>query len=163
MRVYGVTGWKNAGKTGLMERLVAEITGRGFTVSTVKHAHHSFDVDQPGRDSYRHRQAGANEVLLASKYRVAQMQELRDASEPLLSDLLHRLLPVDLVLIEGYKRERHPKIEAFRTEPGNQLIAETDDTIRAVASNMPLDLDRPVFDLNDTRGIANFILKEVGL
>ncbi len=163
MRVYGVTGWKNAGKTGLMERLVAEITGRGFTVSTVKHAHHSFDVDQPGRDSHRHRMAGANEVLLASGQRVALMQELRGAPEPSLEVLLARLSPVDLVLIEGYKRERHPKVEAFRAEPGNDLIATRDDTIRAVASDTPLDLDRPVFDLNDTKAIADFILSEVGL
>ncbi|WP_171130950.1 MULTISPECIES: molybdopterin-guanine dinucleotide biosynthesis protein B [unclassified Ruegeria] len=163
MRVYGVTGWKNAGKTGLMERLVAEITDRGFSVSTVKHAHHSFDVDQPGRDSYRHRTAGANEVLLASGQRVALMQELRGAEEPRLSDLLARLSPVDLVLIEGYKREAHPKIEAFRQEPGNALIATGNDTIRAVASDVPLSLDRPVFDLNDTAAIADFILHEVGL
>ncbi len=163
MRVYGVTGWKNAGKTGLMERLVAEITGRGFTVSTVKHAHHSFDVDQPGRDSHRHRMAGASEVLLASGQRVALMQELRGADEPTLASLLARLSPVDLVLIEGYKRERHPKVEAFRAEPGNDLIAPSDDTIRAVASDNPLDLDRPVFDLNDTTAIADFILSEVGL
>jgi molybdopterin-guanine dinucleotide biosynthesis protein MobB len=163
MRVYGVTGWKNAGKTGLMERLVAEITGRGFTVSTVKHAHHSFDVDQPGRDSHRHRMAGASEVLLASGQRVALMQELRGAEEPTLASLLARLSPVDLVLIEGYKRERHPKVEAFRAEPGNDLIAPSDDTIRAVASDIPLELDRPVFDLNDTAAIADFILSEVGL
>lgn len=163
MRVYGVTGWKNAGKTGLMERLVAEITGRGFSVSTVKHAHHSFDVDQPGRDSHRHRTAGANEVLLASGQRIALMQELRGAPEPTLDRLLGRLSSVDLVLIEGYKRERHPKVEAFRAEPGNPLIAAQDDTIRAVASDTPLDLDRPVFDLNDTSGIADFILQEVGL
>ena len=163
MRIYGVTGWKNAGKTGLMERLVAEITGRGFTVSTVKHAHHSFDVDQPGRDSHRHRMAGASEVLLASGQRVALMQELRGADEPKLVSLLARLSPVDLVLIEGYKRERHPKVEAFRAEPGNDLIAPSDDTIRAVASDTPLDLDRPVFDLNDTGAIADFILAEVGL
>ncbi len=163
MRVYGVTGWKNAGKTGLMERLVAEVTGRGFTVSTVKHAHHSFDVDQPGRDSHRHRMAGASEVLLASGQRVALMQELRGAPEPSLEALLARLSPVDLVLIEGYKRERHPKVEAFRAEPGNDLIATRDDTIRAVASDTPLDLDRPVFDLNDTKAIADFILSEVGL
>ena len=163
MRIYGVTGWKNAGKTGLMERLVAEIAGRGFTVSTVKHAHHSFDVDHRGRDSYRHREAGAQEVLLASKYRVAHMQELRGAPEPPLADLLGRLSPVDLVLIEGYKRERHPKVEAFRAEPGNPLIAAQDETIRAVASDTPLELDRPVFDLNDTRAIADFILGEVGL
>ncbi len=163
MKIYGVTGWKNAGKTGLMERLVAEITGRGFSVSTVKHAHHSFDVDQPGRDSHRHRMAGASEVLLASGQRVALMQELRGAPEPPLDDLLARLSLVDLVLIEGYKREPHPKIEAFRAEPGNELIAKGDPTIRAVASDTPLTLDRPVFDLNDTGAIADFILAEVGL
>ncbi len=163
MKIYGVTGWKNTGKTGLMERLVAEVTARGFTVSTIKHAHHSFDVDQPGRDSYRHRQAGAAEVLLASQYRIALMQELRGAPEPALKDLLGRLSPVDLVLIEGYKRERHPKIETHRAEPGQPLIATDDDTIRAVASDSPLNLDRPVFDLNDTAGITDFILREVGL
>lgn len=163
MRIYGVTGWKNAGKTGLMERLVAEITGRGLTVSTVKHAHHSFDVDHPGRDSWRHRQAGASEVILASGYRVAQMTELRGAAEPPLSELLGRLSPVDLVLIEGYKRETHPKVEAFRAEAGTALIAPGDPTIRAVASDTPLTLDRPVFDLNDTTAIADFILSEVGL
>lgn len=163
MRVYGVTGWKNAGKTGLMERLVAEITGRGLTVSTVKHAHHSFDVDHPGRDSWRHRQAGASEVILASRYRVAQMTELRGAAEPPLAELLGRLSPVDLVLIEGYKREKHPKVEAFRAEAGTALIAPGDPTIRAVASDTPLTLDRPVFDLNDTTVIADFILSEVGL
>ncbi|MFW2544173.1 molybdopterin-guanine dinucleotide biosynthesis protein B [Primorskyibacter sp. 2E107] len=163
MRVYGVTGWKNAGKTGLMERLVTEITGRGFTVSTVKHAHHSFDVDHPGKDSHRHRVAGASEVILASRNRVAHMSELRGAQEPVLADLLARLAPVDLVLIEGYKRDSHPKVEAFRAETGNPLIAADDPTIRAVASDVPLELDRPVFDLNDTIAVADFILKEVGL
>ncbi|MDP5217486.1 molybdopterin-guanine dinucleotide biosynthesis protein B [Ruegeria sp. 2205SS24-7] len=163
MKIFGVTGWKNAGKTGLMERLVAEITGRRYSVSTVKHAHHAFDVDQPGRDSYRHRAAGAQEVLLASAQRVALMQELSGAPEPPLSDLLGRLSPVDLVLIEGYKREPHPKIEAFRAEAGHALIAPTDPTIRAVASDCALEIDRPVFDLEDTGGIADFILSEVGL
>lgn len=163
MRVYGVTGWKNAGKTGLMERLVAEITGRGFSVSTVKHAHHSFEVDHPGKDSHRHRVAGAREVLLASRNRVALMHELRDEDEPTLETLLTRLSPVDLVLIEGYKRDVHPKIEAHRAETGNALIAPGDATIRAVASDTPLTLDRPVFDLNDTAAIVDFILAEVGL
>jgi len=163
MRVYGVTGWKNAGKTGLMERLVAEITRRGFTVSTVKHAHHSFDVDQPGRDSYRHRTAGAREVLLASGQRIALMQELRGAPEPSRDTLLARRSPVDLVLVEGYKREGHPKVEAFRAEPGNDLIASGDETIRAVASDTHLNLDRQVFELDDTVAIADFILTEVGL
>jgi molybdopterin-guanine dinucleotide biosynthesis protein MobB len=163
MRLYGVTGWKNAGKTGLMERLVAEMVARGLRVSTVKHAHHSFDVDHPGRDSYRHRQAGAGEVLLASRHRVALMRELRGETEPPLSDLLAMLAPCDLVLIEGYKRDRHPKIEAYRAETGNALIAPGDPTIRAVASDVALDLDRPVFDLDDTGAIADFILGEVGL
>lgn len=163
MRVYGVTGWKNAGKTGLMERLVAEITGRGFSVSTLKHAHHSVDVDQPGTDSYRHRTAGASEVLLASGQRLAIMQELRGAPEPSMADLLARLSPIDLVLIEGFKREDHPKIEAFRAEAGNALMAPGNPTIRAVASDTPLKVDQPVFDLNDTSAIADFILNEVGL
>lgn len=163
MRLYGVVGWKNNGKTGLMERLVTEITGRGFSVSTVKHAHHAFDVDQPGRDSHRHRVAGASEVLLASRVRVALMHELREADEPSLADLLTRLSPVDLVLIEGYKRESHWKIEAHRGQSGTDLIAPQDITVRAVASDTPLDLDRPVFDLNDTGRIADFILSEVGL
>lgn len=163
MRLFGVVGWKNAGKTGLMERLVTEITGRGITVSTVKHAHHSFDVDHPGKDSFRHRTAGASEVLLASGNRFALMHELRGASEPSLAELLTRLSPVDLVLIEGYKRDDHPKVEAHRSVTGNPLIAPGDPTVRAVAADVPIDLDRPVFDLNDTAAIADFILAEVGL
>ncbi len=163
MKVYGVTGWKNAGKTGLMERLVAEITKRGYSVSTLKHAHHGVDVDQKGTDSYRHREAGASEVLLASGQRVAIMQELRGAPEPSLQSLLERLRPVDLILIEGFKREAHPKIEAFRAEAGTPLIAEENETIRAVASDTPLELSIPVLDLNDTAAIADFVLQEVGL
>ena len=163
MNVYGVVGWKNAGKTGLMERLVTEITGRGISVSTVKHAHHSFDVDRPGKDSHRHRVAGATEVLLASRNRFALMHELRDEDEPSLETLLSKLAPVDLVLIEGYKRDAHPKIEAHRSVTGNPLIAPEDQTIRAVASDAPLDLDRPIFDLDDTKAIADFILAQVGL
>ena len=163
MKLYGVTGWKNAGKTGLMERLVQEFVARGIRVSTVKHAHHTFDVDHEGKDSHRHRIAGASEVLLASRNRFALMHELRDDDEPTLDMLLSKLAPVDLVLIEGYKRDRHPKIEAFRAETGNALIAPDDPTIRAIASDTPIDLDRPVFDLNDTKSIADFITKEVGL
>ena len=163
MKLYGVTGWKNAGKSGLMERLVEEITARGLSVSTIKHSHHGADVDQPGRDTYRHRQAGAREVILASSARIAIMQELRDHPEPALADLVARLSPVDLVLVEGYKREAHPKIEAFRQEAGHDLIAPKDATIHAVASDVPLDLDRPVLDLNDTAAIADFIFRELGL
>lgn len=163
MKLYGVVGWKNAGKTGLMERLVTEITGRGLTVSTVKHAHHVFDVDQPGKDSHRHREAGATEVLLASRKRFALMHELRGAEEPTLETLLAKLSPVDLVLVEGYKRDAHPKIEAFRAETRNPLIAAEDPTVRAVASDSAVEIDRPFFDLNDTVAIADFILAEVGL
>ena len=163
MRVFGVVGWKNAGKTGLMERLVTEITSRGFRVSTVKHAHHSFDVDHQGKDSHRHRMAGATEVLLASRNRFALMHELRAEDEPSLEMLLGKLAPVDLVLVEGYKRDAHMKIEAHRAETGNPLIAHNDQTVRAVASDVPLQLDRPVFDLNNTKAVADFILAEVGL
>ena len=163
MRIYGVTGWKNSGKTGLMERLVTEIIGRGLTVSTVKHAHHSFDVDHEGRDSHRHRVAGATEVMLSSRNRWALMHELRDKDEVPLEALLAKLAPVDLVLIEGYKRDRHPKIEAHRAATGQPLIAPEDPTVRALASDEPLEIDRPVYDLDDTGGIADFILAEVGL
>lgn len=163
MKLYGITGWKNSGKTGLMERLVAEITGRGISVSTLKHAHHAFDVDQPGKDSYRHRAAGAQEVLLASGKRWALMHELRGSDEPPLGVLLDKLSPVDLVLIEGYKRETHAKIEAHRAATGQALLAPGNPTIRAVASDSAPRLDRPVFDLNDTGAIADFILGEVGL
>ncbi|TDK50183.1 molybdopterin-guanine dinucleotide biosynthesis protein B [Antarcticimicrobium luteum] len=164
MRIYGVTGWKNAGKTGLMERLVAEITGRGITVSTVKHAHHSTDVDQPGRDSHRHREAGAHEVMLASPNRWALMHELRGAKEPPLEELLARLSPVDLVLVEGFKRDTHPKIEAHRAETGKPMLAADTPTVRAVAADRPQPgCALPVFDLDDTGAIADFILREVGL
>ena len=163
MRLYGITGWKNSGKTGLMERLVAEITSRGLTVSTVKHAHHTFDVDHPGKDSHRHRMAGATEVLLSSRNRFAIMHEMRGKEELPLSELLAKLAPVDLVLVEGYKRDIHRKIEAYRASNGTPLIAAYDPNVRAVAADADLALDRPVFDLDDTVSIANFIVKEVGL
>jgi molybdopterin-guanine dinucleotide biosynthesis protein MobB len=163
MNIFGVTGWKNAGKTGLMERLVTDITARGFTVSTLKHAHHSFDVDHPGKDSHRHRTAGASQVLLSSGTRGALMSELRGAAEPSLTDLLTKLAPVDLILIEGYKRDTHPKVEAYRAEPGNPLIATQDPTIKASATDTPLTTDRPQFDLDDTAAIADFILGHLGL
>ena len=163
MRIYGIVGYKNAGKTGLMERLVTEISGRGFSVSTLKHAHHTFDVDHPGKDSYRHRNAGAHQVLLSSRTRWALMTELRDNDEAPLSDLLQRLDPVDLILVEGYKRDNHPKIEAHRAETGHPVLAHDDATVRAVASDSALQVTQPLFDLNDTRAIADFILTEVGL
>jgi molybdopterin-guanine dinucleotide biosynthesis adapter protein len=189
MKVYGVTGWKNSGKTTLVERLVAEITGRGLTVSTLKHAHHTFDVDRPGKDSHRHRMAGATQVLVSSRQRWALMTENRAGPEPPLADLLARLDPVDLVLIEGYKRDRHPKIEARRLATAQSLIAAEDPTIEAIATDAPLgslasvaDVGAvfsaappvdvaapaaagrlPVFDLDDIAAIADFILDRTGL
>lgn len=163
MRLYGITGWKNMGKTTLMERLVTEIVGRGHSVSTVKHAHHMTDVDQPGRDSFRHRAAGAQQVLLASPRRWALMTELRDRPEPPLDDLLAHLDPADLILIEGYKAEPHPKVEAYRAVVGKRPLAEDNPTVRAVAADVHLDLPVPVLPLDDTKAVADFILREVGL
>jgi molybdopterin-guanine dinucleotide biosynthesis protein B len=162
MKVYGVIGWKNSGKTSLMERLVAEITGRGFSVSTVKHVHHAVDLDQPGKDTYRHRQAGAREVVLAAAERLAILVEHR-GPEPELPQVLARLAPVDLVLVEGYKRDAHPKVEVWRAETGQPLIQSGDPLVRAVATDAALTLPVPVLDLNDTRAVADFILSEVGL
>ncbi|NRB04215.1 MAG: molybdopterin-guanine dinucleotide biosynthesis protein B [Rhodobacteraceae bacterium] len=163
MKVFGVVGWKNTGKTGLMERLVAEFCERGFSVSTIKHAHHSFDVDQPGRDSYRHRTAGASEVVLASSERVAIMQELRGAPEPDLQSLIARVSPVDLVLIEGFKSDLHAKIETHRQAAAKPLLFDQIPNVRAIATDTKLDVSHPQFDLDDTRAIADFIAGEVGL
>ena len=168
MKVYGITGWKNSGKTTLVERLVAEFARRGLTVSTVKHAHHGFDVDQPGRDSYRHREAGAAQVLVSSGTRWALMTENRGAPEPALADLLARLDPADIVLVEGFKRDRHPKLECRRAETARSLIAAGDETVEAIATYILLDaplepMRLPVFHLDDVPAIADFILRRTGL
>jgi molybdopterin-guanine dinucleotide biosynthesis protein B len=163
MKIYGIIGYKNAGKTSLVERLVTEITGRGYSVSTVKHAHHAFDLDQPGKDTFRHREAGARQVMLATGTRWVLMTELRGSAEPALSDLIAYLDPVDLVLVEGYKRDSHPKIEVHRTIVGHPLIAPGDPTVRAVATDGPLSHGGPKLDLNDTVAVADFILAETGL
>ncbi len=157
--VIGVVGWKNNGKTTLVTRLVAHLVGRGLRVSTVKHAHHSVDVDQPGKDSHRHREAGASEVVLATGRRWVLIHELRDEPEPPLEELLAKMAPVDLVIVEGFKRFPHPKIEVHRRERGTPLIAREDPTVIAVASDEPLpDFDRPVFDLDAIAEIADFVL-----
>lgn len=163
MKVFGVIGWKNSGKTSLMERLVAEITARGYTVSTVKHVHHAVDLDQPGKDSFRHRAAGAREVVLASADRFALMVEHR-GPEPELPAILSRLAPVDLVLVEGYKRDAHPKVEVWRAETGQAMIQPADPLVRAVVTDAAVTgLSVPVLDLNNTSAVADFILAEVGL
>lgn len=164
MRIFGITGWKNSGKTTLMERLVAELCHRGYSISTIKHAHHNVDVDQPGKDSYRHRAAGAHEVILASKNRFALMHELRGADEPQLKDLLAHLAPVDLVLIEGYKREPHPKIETALRPGKRPLLAQGDGFICAVAAGYETpELPVPVLDINDISTIADFIVGQTGM
>ena len=162
MKVYGVTGWKDAGKTTLIERLVSELTERGYSISTVNHAHHAADVDNPGRDSHRHRHAGAGEVLLSSPTRWALMHELRGAPEPALPELLARLSPADLVLVEGFKREPHPKIECRREAMG-KMHHEDDPSVRAIAADGPVKTTLPVFALDDAKGIADFILADLGL
>lgn len=163
MKIFGVIGWKNSGKTSLMERLVAEITARGHSVSTVKHVHHDVDLDQPGKDTFRHRAAGAREVVLASAHRFALMSEHR-GPEPELPAILARLAPVDLVLVEGYKRDAHRKLEVWREATGQSLIQPGDPLVVAVATDARLPaLPVPVLDLNDTRAIADFVLAEVGL
>jgi molybdopterin-guanine dinucleotide biosynthesis adapter protein len=163
MRVWGVTGWKNTGKTTLTERLVAELTAQGLHVSTIKHAHHATEIDHPGRDSFRHREAGAGQVLVASPVRWALMTELRGAEEPPLEALLGRLDPCDLILIEGYKTAPHPKIETHRQAAGRDLLAPGNPTIRAVASDANPKTGLPLFHLDDVAGIAAFIRTEVGL
>ncbi|MBP1850949.1 molybdopterin-guanine dinucleotide biosynthesis protein B [Rhizobium halophytocola] len=164
-RVFGISGWKNSGKTGLAVRLVEEFTRRGYRISTIKHAHHDFDIDKVGADSYRHRQAGAHEVTIVSGTRFAIMHELRGEAEPSFEEILSRIAPCDLVLIEGYKREPIPKVEARRLEANNrEPLAPSDPHIVAIAADHPVDDDRlPVFDLDDTAAIADFISRTIGL
>jgi molybdopterin-guanine dinucleotide biosynthesis adapter protein len=159
-KVFGITGWKNSGKTTLTEKLVAELTRRGYRVSTVKHAHHDFDIDKPGADSYRHRAAGAAEVAIVSGRRWALMHELRGEEEPRLDDILGRLAPCDIVLVEGYKRESHDKIETRRLSAKDTKPLTWDDpAIRAIAADHPVQGEQvPVFDLDDVPSIADFIV-----
>ena len=163
--VFGVTGWKNSGKTTLVTRLVAEFTRRGLKVSTVKHAHHAFDIDKPDTDSFKHRQAGASEVMIVSGYRWALMHELRDEEEPPLEAALARISPCDLIVVEGYKREGHPKLEARRAESHkSELLAPGDPSIVAIASDHDTDGGAlPVFALDDASAICDFIADRFGL
>jgi molybdopterin-guanine dinucleotide biosynthesis protein B len=159
MRIFGLAGWSGSGKTTLMAALLPELVSRGLTVSTVKHAHHAFDIDRPGKDSWRHRLAGAQEVMIASDRRWALMHELRDHGEPTLDELVGKLSPVDLVLVEGYKRHPHPKIEVFRRSLGKALLHPGDPDIVAIASDEKLPGSPvPWFSLSATGAIADFIL-----
>ena len=158
MRVIGLAGWSGAGKTTLLRRLIPVLVADGLRVSTIKHAHHAFDVDQPGKDSWEHRQAGAQEVLVASANRWALLHELRGEAEPDLADLLMRLSPVDLVLIEGFKRGGQPKLEVFRTANGKPMLHPDDPSVVAVASDTPVPgLALPWLQLDDIEGIAEAV------
>ena len=163
MKVFGFAGWSGSGKTTLIEKLIPIFVARGLSVSLIKHAHHTFDVDQPGKDSYRHRHAGCGEVLVSSSRRWALVHELRGAPEPGFAALLERLSPCDLVLIEGFKRERVPKLEVYRAATGEPLLHPEDRDIVAIAADRRLDTKLPQFDLDDAPAIAGFVLRHVGL
>ncbi len=163
MNVVGVAGWKNSGKTRLVERLVSELSLRGFSVSTVKHAHHGFDVDRSGTDSFRHRSAGASEVLVSSSRRWVLMHEVK-GNEARLDQLLARLSPADIVVVEGFKRGSHPKIETRRSDAPGPELAGRDPSVIAVAADRPSGTTHlPEFHLDDIAGIAGFIIETFGL
>ena len=164
VKVIGVAGFKNAGKTTLVERLVRELTGRGYRISTVKHAHHSFDIDHEGRDSFRHRKAGATEVAVISRHLWAIIHELREEEEPPLSAILAKLAPCDLVIVEGYKRDGHDKIEVRNLALDHPKLAGDDPTVVAIAATGPVaEAPVPVFSRDDVAALADFIIKHMGL
>ena len=157
MKVFGFAGWSGSGKTTLIERLIPRFVADGLRVSLIKHAHHSFEMDRPGKDSYRHREAGCREVLVASQKRWVLMHELRGAPEPTLEELIARISPCDLLLIEGYKHDPHPKLEVYRHANGKPLLHPEDPHIVAVASDVDLPTRLPRFDLGDYDAIAQFV------
>ena len=162
--VLGIVGWSGSGKTSLVRRLLHELVGRGISVSTIKHAHAGFDIDTPGKDSHVHREAGAREVVVSSVTRFALIHENRDEPEPRIDGLLARMAPVDLVLIEGFKREPHDKLEVHRPSVGKPALYPSDPDVVALATDAEAeDAAIPVLDLNDTAAIADFIVAHCGL
>jgi molybdopterin-guanine dinucleotide biosynthesis adapter protein len=160
MRIIGLAGWSGSGKTTLLTKAIPRLLARGLSVSTLKHAHHEFDIDQPGKDSHSHRVAGATEVLVGSSRRWALVHELRDEAEPALGVLLQKLTPVDLVIIEGYKRAPHPKLEIHRSVLGKPLLAPLDRAIVAIATDAPLPAATvPVVALDDVDAIADLLIR----
>jgi molybdopterin-guanine dinucleotide biosynthesis adapter protein len=159
MKVIGLAGWSGAGKTTLLTRLIPHFVAKGLKVSTVKHAHHNFDVDVPGKDSWVHRQSGASEVLISSGRRWALMHELRDAPEPSLREHLTRMSSVDLVVVEGFKADTHPKIEVYRAANGKPLLFPNDRAIVGIATDQKIDTRLPQVHLDDTPAIATMILE----
>jgi len=164
MKVIGIVGWSGSGKTSLLVELLPILRERGLKVSTMKHAHHRFDVDRPGKDSFRHREAGASEVLVVTSSRWVLMHESREEAEPSIEALIQRMTPVDLLLIEGFKTHSHPKLEIHRESEGKPLLCHEDPEIVAVATDRVLPgLELPQLDLNDPPAIADFILRHTGL
>lgn len=159
-RVLGIVGWSGSGKTTLITKLISVLTARGIRVATLKHAHHKFDVDQPGKDSYEHRRAGACEVIVSSARRWVQMHEVGEGAEATLPELLAKVSPCDLILVEGFKTERHPKLEVFRAAAGNPPLHPGDRRIVAIASDHAFpDAGIPVVDLNDIPVVASLVLE----
>ncbi len=161
MRIIGLAGWSGAGKTTLMAGVIPVLVQRGLKVATVKHAHHEFDIDRPGKDSWLHRQAGASEVAIVSSRRWALMHELRGEPEPPLAEILAKLSPVDLVIVEGFKRHALPKLEVYRAAAGKPLLYPHDDCVVAIATDAPLpQAPLPVLMLDDVESIANVLQAE---
>ena len=163
MKIFGFAGWSGSGKTTLIEQLIPRFAKRGLKVSLIKHAHHSFDVDQPGKDSYRHRHAGAVEVLVTSSRRWVLMHELRGEQEPSIEEQMRHLSPCDLLLVEGFKHAQIPKLEVWRAATGEPLLHPNDPEIVAVASDERIETRLPLLDLGDVDGIAAFIVRHLGL
>jgi len=163
MKIFGFAGWSGSGKTTLIEKLIPLFVERGLKVSLVKHAHHTFDVDQPGKDSYRHRHAGCTEVLVSSSRRWALVHELRGAPEPDFAELTRHLAPCDLLLVEGFKREQLPKLEVYRAAVGESLLHPQDPGIIGIASDQRIETRLPQFGLDDAPAIAGFILRHLAL
>ena len=163
MRIFGLAGWSGSGKTTLLATLIPEFVARGLTVSSIKHAHHEFDIDRPGKDSWRHRQAGAHEVMVASSRRWALMHELRDTAEPPFEELVAKMSPVDLLLVEGWKRHAHPKLEVHRPSLGKPLLYPEDPDIVAIASDEPIAAPIPLLPLGDAGAVADFITDHLRL
>jgi molybdopterin-guanine dinucleotide biosynthesis protein B len=161
MKIIGLAGWSGSGKTTLLAKLIPVLNARGLKVSTIKHAHHAFDLDKPGKDSYVHREAGASEVFISSKNRWAQMHELRGEEELHLRDIVKKISPVDLLIVEGFKREQHPKLEIHRPEVGKPLLQPEDCWIVAIASDGKIEkASVPVIDLNNVEKIADVLIAE---
>lgn len=157
--IIGIIGWSGSGKTTLLGKLIPDLTARGLSVSTMKHTHHEFDMDQPGKDSYRHREAGAKEVLLTSGNRWALLHELRDAPEYAMDDLIKMMAPVDILLIEGFKSHTYPKIEINRPSRGKKLICRGDDSVIALATDEPFEgVGIPQLDLNNVQAVGDYIV-----